>query len=325
MKEGWERILPPVHYDVLQISEIVRPAFPHRKIAAAERIGIGLSNVNYKITLDGSDVPYVVRLYRMGTETAEKELAIARLIRETVPVADFLYADTSCSSFPKPWAVLEWKEGVLLRDVMQNSSPEDIASAAASAGSVLADIHRHPFAESGFFDRHFHVTERIEMSGERFLSFIENSLSHEPCGEWLGGELSREVRSFAQKYAPLLSESGETPVLVHSDYNGLNILVRQGSAGWEVSAVLDWEDSFAFSRNADIANLLRYEEDGSRFEKHAVAAYLAQGGKLEGNWKLLSKLEDLVALCDMLSSSTSNTPNRVRDLQRLIARTVRSY
>ncbi len=44
---------------------------------------------------------------------------------------------------------------------------------------------------------------------------------------------------------------------------------------------------------------------------------------LEKNWRLLSRQEDLVALCDMLSHSTAETPNWVQDLRRLIAGTVR--
>jgi aminoglycoside phosphotransferase (APT) family kinase protein len=163
------------------------------------------------------------------------------------------------------------------------------------------------------------------MDGERFLSFIEESLFHNKCRKWLSGEIIQALWSFCQTYSPLLSESGETPVLVHSDYNGLNILVQHGPTGCEVSAVLDWESAFAWSRHADIGNMLRYEEDGSVFEQHIIRSYQEQGAVLEDNWKLLSKLEDLVALCDMLNNSTIDTPNRMRDLQRLIARTVQSF
>jgi Ser/Thr protein kinase RdoA (MazF antagonist) len=121
-----------------------------------------------------------------------------------------------------------------------------------------------------------------------------------------------------------LSESRETPVLVHLDFNGLNILTQHGPTGCSVSAVLDWEDAFSWSRHADIANMLRYEEDDSTFEKHFIRAY-REGAALEDNWKLLSKLEDLVALCDMLNNSTVDTPNRMTDLQHLIAGTVQSF
>ena len=57
-------------------------------------------------------------------------------------------------------------------------------------------------------------------------------------------ELAQSVWSFSRTYSHLLSELEDTPVLVHSDYNGLNILMQNGAGGCEVSAVLDWEDAF---------------------------------------------------------------------------------
>jgi aminoglycoside phosphotransferase (APT) family kinase protein len=325
MKEGWERMEPAISFDLRQMNEIIKPAFPNKRVIAAGRLGTGLSNSNYKIELEGIAEPYLVRLFRREEQIADKEIALAQLVRQTVPIADFLYADTSCSTFDKPWAVLEWKEGFLLRDVFKNGSLEDITSAAASVGSILAHINSYTFPESGFFGKDLEITHPFHMNGERFLSFIEQILFHNQCGKWLGEELTQAVWSFCQTYSSLLSESREMPVLVHSDFNGLNILMQHGSTGCSVSAVLDWEDAFSWSRHADIGNMLRYEEDGSTFEKHFIQAYQEQGTVLEDNWKLLSKLEDLVALCDMLNNSTMNTPNRMRDLKGLIARTVRSY
>jgi aminoglycoside phosphotransferase (APT) family kinase protein len=325
LKESWERTELPISLDLRQINEIIKPVFPGKRVMAVERIGTGLCNSNYKIHLEGSAELFVVRLFREDGEIAHKELAITQLVRQTVPVADFIYADTSCSTFDKPWAVLEWKEGFLLRDLFRTGTLQDIASAAASAGRILADIHAYTFPESGFFGKDLKINHPLSMDGERFLSFIEESLFHNQCGKWLGEEMTQAVWSFSQTYGSFLSESRETPVLVHSDFNGLNILMQHSSNGCSVSAVLDWEDAFAWSRHADIANMLRYEEDGSTFEKHFIRAYQEQGAVLEDNWKLLSKLEDLVALCDMLNHSTVDTPNRMRDLQRLIARTVQSY
>jgi aminoglycoside phosphotransferase (APT) family kinase protein len=137
MKEGWERMELPIYLDRRQINEIIKPAFPGKRVIAAERIGTGLSNSNYKIHLEGIDEPYVVRLFRGDGEIADKELAIAQLVRQTVPVPTSYIADTSCSTFDRPWAVLEWKKGFLLRDVFRNGTD---ASAAVSAGSILANI-----------------------------------------------------------------------------------------------------------------------------------------------------------------------------------------
>lgn len=325
MKEGWERKDLPITLGLAEINDVIRPAFPGKRVISAERIGIGLSNSNYKIHLEGSVEPYVVRFFRRGSEIADKELAIAQLVRQTVQVADFLYSDTSCSRFDKSWAVLEWKEGFLLRDVFRNGTPQDITSAAVSVGSVLANIHNYHFSESGFFGNDLKITQPFRMGSDQFLSLMEPFLFHNQCGKWLGEELTQAVWSFCKTYAPLLSESSETPVLVHSDFNGLNILMFHGPTGCSVSSILDWEEAFSWSRYADIGNMLRYEEDGSLFEEHFIRAYQEQGMTLEDNWKLLSKLEDLVALCDMLNNSTMDTPNRMQDLQRLIAGTVGMY
>ncbi|MNY65040.1 hypothetical protein D3C86_2022450 [compost metagenome] len=101
--------------------------------------------------------------------------------------------------------------------------------------------------------------------------------------------------------------------------------MEQDGQHCSVSAVLDWEFAFSCSRYIDIGNMLRYEEDGSLFEQHFITAYQEHGGELDKNWKLIAKLEDLTALCDMLNHSTVNTPIRLRDLQRLVMKTVRTY
>lgn len=108
-------------------------------------------------------------------------------------------------------------------------------------------------------------------------------------------------------------------MLVHSDFNGLNILIGHVSSSCNVSAVLDWEFAYSGSGLADIANMLRYEQNDSLLERHFLRSYQDHGGTLPPNWRLLSKLEDLVALCDMLNNSSAETPNRIRDLRRLIA------
>ncbi|UVI29194.1 phosphotransferase family protein [Paenibacillus spongiae] len=325
MKEGWERTEPAASLDLRKMNEIIQPAFPGKRIIAAERLGTGFSNANYKFQLEGSSRSYVLRIFSGGAEVADKEHAIAELVRHSVPVADFIDKDTSCRTYEKCWAVLEWKEGVLLRDVVRTGNAEELASAAASVGSVLARIHRFTFPESGFFGKNLGIVHPYRMDGEHFITFMEQSLFHNQSGKWLGEALTDQLWSFCLKYRSLLAENSGKPVLVHSDFNGLNLLMQHGPAGYEVSAVLDWEFAFSWRRHVDIANMLRYEEEGSIFEQHFIEAYQEHGVQLEDDWKLLSKLEDLVALCDMLNNSTLDTPNRIRDLQRLIEGTVRRY
>jgi aminoglycoside phosphotransferase (APT) family kinase protein len=322
LKDQWERPAAPVSLDVRKIETLVKPVFGGKRVLAAERIGTGFSNCNYKIQLDGIDEPYLLRLYRQDEEIADKELAISRLVGETVPVPEFIYADWSRTKYERPWAVLQWKEGSLLSHVMKAGTDEDLAAAGASAGSILARIHAYPFPAAGFFDKNLDIKQPLEMGSDGFLGFMEQSLFVQSSGKWLGEDLTQALWSFCQKYAPLLSEVKDSPVLVHSDFNGLNILVELETSGCMVSAVLDWEFAFAGSRYVDIANMLRYEQNDSVFERHFIRSYQEQGVKLAHNWKMLSHLEDLIALCDMLNQSTTKTPNRIHDLQRLIQKTV---
>ncbi|WP_379147158.1 phosphotransferase family protein [Paenibacillus sp. sgz500992] len=324
MKESWERTEQPVSLELKQIKEIVEPVFSGKRVTYAEAMSTGFRNSNYKITVEGMADPFVLRLYREDGRIAYKELAIAGLISPTVPVANFIHVDTSCTIFNQPWAVQEWKQGIHLRDVLKTGTALDVASAAASIGRVLNGIHNYTFPEFGFFGKDLRISEPFNTDAEGFLAFVEDSLFHKPCGSWLGDELTQAVWSFCQSNLAALKESRShaRPVLVHSDFNGLNILMQRDAADCSVSAVLDWEFAFSWNRYVDIGNILRYEAADSVFEKHFIAAYQEHGTVLDKNWRLLSKLEDLIALCELLNHSSRETPNRIRDLQQLIANTV---
>lgn len=264
MKENWERTESSPSLDLEQINRIIAPAFPHKRVTVYERIGTGLSNANYKIFLEGYSEPFALRLYKGNNGIPDKEINIAKLVRRTIPIADFIFADTNCKTYDTPWAILEWKQGRLLSAVLRRGSHQDVTSVASSIGKVLADIHQYTFTHSGFFGEHLTVSDPIQMDGQQFHSFIEEFLDDQ-CGVLLGEDLSQKLRSFCQTNSEILSEITEPPVLVHSDFNGLNILALRNDTGISVSAVLDWEYAVSWSRYADIGNMLRYEKAGSPF------------------------------------------------------------
>lgn len=321
MKDDWERVVPPRSLDPGQISKIIDSVFHGKRVVAFERIGTGLSNSNYKILIEGDVDPLVLRVYEGEKAVALKERSIVDLVRKTVPVADHIYTDIDCTLIDKPWAILEWKEGSLLSELLKAGNPPDVASSASSVGKVLAEIHKYGFSNSGFFGEYLEIDDPLILDGEQFLSLIRDFLKN-TCGTFLGEPLKHKVWSFCRENRNLLSENGEGPVLVHSDFNGLNIMMRRAPAGMLVSAVLDWEFAFSGSRYADIGNMLRYEEVNSFFEKHFIESYEKHGKVLDDNWRLLSRLQDLIALCDLLNRSTKYAPKRVEELINLISRTI---
>ncbi len=324
MKEHWERTQPPFTLTLAQIDELVRPAFPDSWVRSAQLIGDGLSNTNYFIQLNDLPAPYLLRLYRGGKDIAEKEHALAHLLGKRIPIPSIYFTDWSCTQIDQPWAIVEWKDGSLLRDIRKSKDPEVITAAAASVGKTLAHIHSYRFQVAGFFGKDLQIKEPIAMDPHFFLAFVEDSLFAKQTAILLGEPLAHALWTFCQHYAPLLGQHQDSPVLVHSDFNGLNILLEENQT-CSVSAVLDWEFAFAGSRLIDIGNLLRYEEHDSLFATYFIHSYLQARGTLPEDWQLRSRLEDVIALCDLLNHSTMKMPNRVNDLKRLINRTVQSY
>jgi aminoglycoside phosphotransferase (APT) family kinase protein len=92
--------------------------------------------------------------------------------------------------------------------------------------------------------------------------------------------------------------------LVHADFNGSNILVRQVGSGWEVAAVLDWEWAFAYSPLLDIGNALRNYLSTPAKESAFIEGFVKQGGYLPTDWKLIACLIDLSAMCEFLNAPT---------------------
>ncbi|GIP38974.1 hypothetical protein J31TS4_22540 [Paenibacillus sp. J31TS4] len=325
MKENWER----TNSELLELAEtqqLAEAAFgPEAQVVEAERLGEGFSNTNYKLRLQGHADPYVLRLYRSGPETAEKERAIARLVEERVPTARFVYLDSSGTHRERPWAILEWKRGTLLKEVLKSGDEEEKEQAAVSVGEVLAGIHAFGFKQAGLLDGALSIREEFPMNEGNFLAFLEESLFRGKAGVWLGDRQRDELWAWSRAHASLLAEQSGPPALIHSDFNGPNVLVDREEPGCPVTAVLDWEFAFSGSPMADIGNLLRYEPRGSRFTEAFLGSYEQHGGRLPADWELRSRLEDLVALCDMLNHCTEDTPVRIRDLIGRIERTLADY
>ena len=321
MKDNWERHEKYYPLGLDQISRVIESVFKNSKVDSFNLLGTGFRNSNYMIFLEDFSEPLVLRLYKGGKDTAGKEMSISRLVRKTVPTADYIHVDTSSRLLDIPWAILEWKPGTALSELMKIGDSSDIASYANPVGRTLAEIHKYKFSEHGFLGPSLEVVTPFRLDETHFLQLTGKFLN-ERCGEFLGHTIRDSLWKFCIKNSYALMENEEEPALVHSDYNGLNILIEGDAPDVSVSAVLDWEFAFSGSRYADIGNLLRYEEEGSAFERHFIKGYREGGCFLDPNWRMLAKLQDLVALCDLLNRSTTEAPRRVEDIRSLITRTL---
>ena len=247
----------------------LRRVLPGRRITAAEPLGGGYRNENIRLDTDGGS--YVLRRYLRGdaARTCAIEAALAvRLAAEAVPAAEVIAAD-----------------------------PEG----GAAAGRALAAIGAVTFPGGGAFTGP-DLVPSPEALPASLPEFLESCLrAGNAAGALSPAEIGR-LRALAAAADPLARSVGRARQLVHSDYNGKNLLTVGGDGRWSISAVLDWEFAFSGSPLTDVGNMLRFRACGPPgFAEGFVAGYRDAGGQLPERWREISEALDLYALADFLT------------------------
>jgi aminoglycoside phosphotransferase (APT) family kinase protein len=149
-------------------------------------------------------------------------------------------------------------------------------------------------------------------------AMLDGDLLRTHLGEDLARRLQHFVNDNAWRDEPM---SFGGPCLSHSDYKPWNMLVRDG----QIAAVLDWEFAFAGAPLNDIGNFLRYSaRQQPAYESGFLRGYRAAGGLLPDDWKRLSRMVDLISLCEFLDRPDAH-PTMVNDVRPLVQATLDDY
>lgn len=210
----------------------------------------GLSNHNYRIEFaDGSLA--LLRVYRWGHDEPEpqrhlKEPMLHRLLADAgVPVPRVIAASDRC-------ALMEWIDGVKLRQIALTEAPARLEQAWSEAGEALRVAHAaNPFGRTAG-----------EIVGDHLQPFAMS------WAEWN----AREIRKHAGRLRELnaIDAAGASgiericsrlpellgaplPMLVHNDAHPANVLVAQGGDGWHLAAWIDWEYAWLADPDWDLA------------------------------------------------------------------------
>ncbi|HEV2655255.1 MAG TPA: aminoglycoside phosphotransferase family protein [Ktedonobacteraceae bacterium] len=303
MQKDWQRQHDFVMLDEATLNAMLQPAFPGKSIKSAELLTSGLCNTNYKIHLSDTVGAFVLRLYTRDRAACQKDYDLFNLVHERVPVPELLYVDAAGERYAMAYAVMRWVDGVLLSDIISAGDPAQMAACAYAAGTTLASIGSYTFPQAGFFGPGLNIAQPFDSGTAPFLAEIERSLFAGRAGERLGTALATRLWRFVLDNSNYLEVAQKATTLVHADFKGVNILVRQEQASWHVAAVLDWEFALASSPLIDIANMLRYDRLlPATYETQFIRGYLDNGGTLPAEWKRASKLLDLLSLCQFLDA-----------------------
>jgi aminoglycoside phosphotransferase (APT) family kinase protein len=284
----------------------VQRALRSERVIAMARLPGGYINENIAITTDSSR--YVLRRYQRDTgidsaaRTCAVEIALARRLDGTaVPIAEVIAADASGTAAGQPLLLARYVDGVTLKVALakvDGSTAEEIGRA---AGTTLAAIGTVSFPHGGCFTGPDLVPSPEAMPGS-LDEFVDRCLQCAHVATVMTeGELVA-LRVLAARLAPAAASTASARQLVHSDYNGKNLLALERGGRWSISAVLDWEFAFSGSPLTDIGNMLRFRDTyPPGFASAFIAGYREAGGKLPPDWREVSEALDLYALADFLT------------------------
>jgi aminoglycoside phosphotransferase (APT) family kinase protein len=210
----------------------------------------GVSNHNYRIEFEDGSLA-LLRVYRWGHDEPEpqrrlKEPMLHRLLADAgVPVPRVIAASDRC-------ALMEWIDGVKLRQIALSEPPVRLEQAWSEAGAALRMAHAvNPFGRTAG-----------EIVGEQLQPFAMS------WAEWN----AREIRKHAGRLRALdaitdvelsrieqictrLPEllGAPPPMLVHNDAHPANVLVAQRNDAWHLAAWIDWEYAWLADPDWDLA------------------------------------------------------------------------
>lgn len=314
-KSNWEKSSVQYQLAASVLEQMVRFAYPDKKLISHELIASGCANLNYKILLEAEKNPLILRVYIRDKDAANREQKLGALLKQTVPVP-LTYNIGEIDGYH--FAITEFMFGMSLRDLLLGDFPYDISLIMHEVGTLLSKITAHEFPNAGFFDKELGIVPHS--SSDDNLTYAKECLRNATVLSVLTPQVVSKISHYLEKYRSHLSSTENERHLVHADFDPANILVCKINSAWEVSGILDWEFSFSGSVLWDVANMLRYAHKMPSEFQDAFLKGLTNGGiALPENWRITVHLLNLTSLLDCLQRSDSqNRPNQCADIRELI-------
>lgn len=315
LKSHWERVSHHSEIDIQTAQQLINPYVSDQVVSLTLFSG-GCANTNYKVTFS-SGASVVLRIYVRDQSALQREVGVNRLVSTLLPVPNYLHADDTCALIPYPYAIMDWIEGTLLRELIFTNNEIAISSVMEEAGHYLGLLRQMKLPIGGFFQSDMQI-KPFELE-EEYFGFIMQLLQDKVVVESLGKNTQELVRQVVTACSHLIPEMNDAN-LTHGDYDAANILVTEDRGNWRISGILDWEFAHSGTYLLDMGIMLRYSHKlPSYFETSFIKGVNESGLSLPSDWKKQAKLMDLLCLLQLLHASpAADRPYMNRDVVRLI-------
>lgn len=317
LKQNWERRHSAIILPEEEVARVISSYSP-QEVNSCELLSNGCANSNFKITFLNGD-PVVLRVYTRDPGSLEREHHIHELVQNLVPVPRFLYINSDKSILPYPFAILQFVEGRLFRDLIFEENKKAIEECAYDAGRVLTKIASFQFDKAGFFKPD--LTVKPFDKDQTFYDIILDFLKKKSVIKSLGMELVACLTTLVHDHKDILIDLSGQRSLTHADYDPSNMLVKKERGGWQISAILDWEFAFSSSPSIDMGLMLRYASQLPPFYQQSFLQGIKDSAPLliQQDWKLRTRLADMLSLLSLLDSEESEKrPAMISDVKRLL-------
>ncbi|MFN3234082.1 MAG: phosphotransferase family protein [Gammaproteobacteria bacterium] len=323
LKSHWERYRNHCILDHAAVKKLVQ-SYSKDDVVNFHLLSDGCANSNYRVDFATGEV-VVLRIYLRENESLMREVALHESLVDKLPVPKVIYYNKQCKSIDYPYAVLEFIDGELMRNVILSGNKLAIEECAFSAGKYLNHLRSVKFPECGFFEGN-DLKVRSFTHEEEYIPFVHSCLKHKNVIESLGEALVNCLYDFFDKNKDFLPDKLDAN-LTHADYDPSNMIVKKINGHYEVIAILDWEFSFSGSYLLDLGQFLRYSHKlPEAYEHHFIRGMFSEGTPLPEHWKKSAKLMDMICLLSLLYwNSKKDSPNLVADVVGLIQNTIENW
>ncbi|MVX64957.1 aminoglycoside phosphotransferase family protein [Clostridium chromiireducens] len=311
MEYGWERTFPFLKIDNNIIGELLEGILENDYITNVIPINEGCRTTNYIVDTNIPEKKYILKIFFSKEQNYKKEIKLLAKLKEDklVNVATIYKVGNNEIIQNREYAIYEYMQGKTIGKAIsegysiENNFIKDVAQ-------FLAQIHSYKFEKAGFLDENLKVVNELPPLILWYEKFMGSKAK-----ERLGKDLVHKILYIVNKNGHILNKLDNDIRLVHGDFQGTNILIKDNKLG----GVIDWEFAMAGHPLADIGQFFRYEEYFSKdmikvFEEeyNKISSY-----KLTNDWYEISKLRDLANLIQLINGE-GNMPNKYSNIKDIL-------
>jgi|GEM_PF-615552 len=311
MEYGWERTFPFLKVDNIIIDKLFESILENDCITNVIPISEGCRTTNYIVDTNRPGKKYILKIFFAKEQNYKKEIKLLTKLKEDnlVNVSTVYEVGNHEIIENREYAIYEYMEGKTIGKaisegyILDNNFIKDVAR-------FLARIHNHKFEKAGFLDENLEVVDELPPLALWYEKFMGSK-----ARERLGKELIHKIIHIVSKNKKKLSKLDNDIRLVHGDFQGTNILIKDG----KLCGVIDWEFAMAGHPLADIGQFFRYEE---YFNEEMIKVFEEEYNKnssykLTEDWYEISKLRDLANLIQLINGE-GNMPNKYSNIKNII-------